>query len=476
MEPEPEPEPDPEPEPEPEPEPQPVPKTPAIRHSLQLSLEELLSGTRRRLALSRRVRCAECSGSGTRAGRVAAQCEECGGDGVLYEASLGLGLLRPMQRPCTACGGTGQLMEGRDKCRRCRGAKQVLSRTIVDVDVPPGARARDRITVAGKSDEPADGVGEPGDLVVTLAQRKHPRFRRVGDDLLLDVRIPLRTALCGGSVSVVALDGKRLRIDCPAGLRPSDMRSIAGHGFPSSQKDGKDGTRGRLLLRFVVDFPSGLSAAATETLAAVLRKTEGEAARDPGGAAPAGDAQPDRHDVTMLRCFAAEGRSEPLLAEEYGGICLGFDSVAAVKTATTTRLKSFLGQFGRGVERGTERDVLVATAQRLYIGKSAERARQAQRNAQASAAEGAGAADSRVEEIPLDASEKRKLAEARAARAAAPPTKVVLVEPSHAAKAGVAAPTSPRGEQPWEAEEEDDYSPGMDSDSEEGEPQQCAQQ
>ena len=124
--------------------------------------------------------------------------------------------------------------------------------------------------------------------------------------------------------------------------------------------------------------------------------------------------------------------------------------------------------------------MLVATAQRLYIGKSAERARQAQRNAQASAAKGAEAADSRVEEIPLDASVKRKLAEAREARATAPPQKVVLVEPSQAAKAGAAAPTtrrpSPRGEQPWEAEEEDDYHPGMDSDSEEGEPQQCAQQ
>jgi DnaJ-class molecular chaperone len=510
-EPQPEREPEPQSEPEPEPEPErPVPRTPPIRHSLSITLGELFAGTVRRLALSRRVRCPDCSGSGTRAGREAVVCGECHGEGrISDEGGFGLpmGMMRGLgQRPCQACGGTGQLMEGRDKCRRCRGAKQVLERKVVEVNVAPGAGDRERIVVPEHSDQPVDGVGKPGDLVVTLSQRPHSCYSRRGDDLLLDLPIPLRTALCGGTCDIQTLDGERLRFECPAGLRPGDVRSIAGKGFPvkgSASPDGatvaaKQASRGRLLVRFAVKFPESIDRNAAIRLGEVLDNAGASAAGtvSPGeGAskptikdAPAGDVSPS----AMVNQYSP-GQREPLLAEQYGGIQLGFDSADALEGASVGELKGFLAKFGYSAARGLERPNLVTMAQRLFVAKAAEQAERRSQKENGDDATKKDAADcddeSRVEELPPTAAEIDATEAIRQACVAAPPVPVKLVAASDAdretaapqdkAKASAQGAGRDYGQGAGfrsygggEFDEEGDYS----GDESEGGQQQCSQQ
>ena len=456
----------PEPEPEPEPREAPVPKTPALRHALTCTLSELFVGGSRRLAISRRVRCGDCSGSGTRVGREATVCEECHGEGRTTDNDAGFGLPMGMMRglgsrPCKACAGTGQLMEGRDKCRRCRGAKQVLERKIVEVAVPAGSADKQRISVPGLSDEPVDGLGEPGDLVVTLAQRKHSCYSRAAgsDDLLLDLPIPLRTALCGGPCDIQTPGGKRLRFDCPAGLRPGDVRSIPGEGFPAKVKAGSSGGEaqcGRLLVRFAVTFPESMPTDAAEALSKVLPDASDAKTAPPlsGGekSAAAADEEP-AHE--MVRRYA-NGKREPLLAEEYGGIRLGMESAAAIEDASVGELKAFLGKFGHVVQRGLEKGHLVMYAQRLYAQKYAERAerRSKQQEEGPEEAKTAESTESRVEEIPPTAEEAAAAEAAQLSQAAAPPAAVKLVAASEAdaALASAALPADKVGAaagDPW---------------------------
>ena len=42
---------------------------------------------------------------------------------------------------------------------------------------------------------------EAGDFVVVLVQEKDDRFERVGDNLIIDQAVSLRTALCGGRIT-----------------------------------------------------------------------------------------------------------------------------------------------------------------------------------------------------------------------------------------------------------------------------------
>ena len=508
----PEPEPDPKPEPEPEPEPErPQPKTPAIRHNLSVTLGELFSGTTRRLALSRRVQCQECSGSGTRAGREAVVCGECHGEGRISDENsfgLPLGMMRGFgQRPCQTCSGTGQLMEGRDKCRRCRGSKQVLERKVVAVEVPPSANNGDRIVLPEQSDQPVDGVGKPGDLVVTLCQRPHSCYSRRGDDLLLELPISLRTALCGGMCSIQTLDGEHLRFDCPPGLRPGDVRSIARKGFPVGQGTEDDTetpqiARGRLLIRFAVNFPDFISSDAASKLNDALPVPNATGGADgyppdatPGHADENQDELP-RGSFAMVTRYGAQ-RREPLLAEMYGGICIGIDSADELERSSVGELKAFLGKYGYGTERGLERANLVAMAQRLFVAKAAEQAER--RSAKAGAGDNtstdgtAQAAhaenESRVEEVPPTAADMEEARACRSSFLSEPPVAVKLVDVNNADRA-IADPADkgdvgsgrqgpygpgPGGFSAYSAQGgfEDDYS---DDESDGGQQQQCAQQ
>jgi DnaJ-class molecular chaperone len=441
------------PEPEPEPERRPEPKTPAIRHSLSVTLGELFSGSTRRLALSRRVQCQECSGSGTREGREAVVCGDCHGEGRISDENgfgLPIGMMRGLgQQPCQTCSGTGQLMEGRDKCRRCRGAKQVLERKIVTVEVTSGSSNRDRIVLPEESDQPVDGVGKPGDLVVTLCQRPHSCYSRRGDDLLLELPISLRTALCGGTCSIQTLDGEHLQFNCPPGLRPGDIRSIARKGFPV-KRSTEHGTqhapqtaRGRLLVRFAVTFPDSISSAAAQKLRAALPAGDATGAADASKPEDAPGHEDGNEDRLPLRSFAmvtryGAQRREPLLAEMYGGIEIGVESADALERSTVSELKAFLGKYGYvTLERGLEKANLVAMAQRLFVAKAAEQAERrsagarADGNASATGAgceEGHAEKESRVEEIPLSADDMVAAKASRESGRSEPPVAVKLVD------------------------------------------------
>lgn len=72
--------------------------------------------------------------------------------------------------------------------------------THTQVEVKPGWKAGTRITFPGKGDE---RPGRPADDVVfVLKEAPHPRFTRSGNDLHTTVKVPLVTALTGGSVQV----------------------------------------------------------------------------------------------------------------------------------------------------------------------------------------------------------------------------------------------------------------------------------
>lgn len=69
---------------------------------------------------------------------------------------------------------------------------------------------------------------------------------------LLTAKLPLVTALCGGSVTVDTLDGRRLSIPLPAPMTSRATKRVAGEGMPISKEPGR---RGDLVVDFEVALP-----------------------------------------------------------------------------------------------------------------------------------------------------------------------------------------------------------------------------
>ncbi|KXZ42631.1 hypothetical protein GPECTOR_129g561 [Gonium pectorale] len=145
--------------------------------------------------------------------------------------------------------------------------KMVPVQEEIQIDVRPGWKDGTKITFPGKGDEhpgaPAD------DLVFIIREQPHPTFTRSGNDLATTVKLPLVTALTGGTAQVPTLDGRRLALTLDRIVTPGSERSIAGEGMPITK--GPDaGKRGNLRVRFEVVFPSYLTEAQKERLRPIL--------------------------------------------------------------------------------------------------------------------------------------------------------------------------------------------------------------
>jgi DnaJ-class molecular chaperone len=76
----------------------------------------------------------------------------------------------------------------------------------VDLAIPAGVADGQVLRLAGQG-APGQGGGAPGDALVEVKVRPHPHFRRVGDDIHLDVPVTLGEAVLGGRITVPTLTG-----------------------------------------------------------------------------------------------------------------------------------------------------------------------------------------------------------------------------------------------------------------------------
>ncbi len=234
---------------------------------LKLTLEEIVSGVSKKIRLKRLGACAECGGSGARAGSKPTTCPEC----------KGAGQVRSMQRtilgqfvsvaPCARCQGLGQVVA--DPCPKCRGDGRAEVVETIAVDVPAGVQEGNYIPISGKGHAGPRG-GPPGDLIILIEEEPHDVFERHGDDVLCDVPISFATAALGGKLEAPTLGGTA-RIDIPAGTQTGKVFRLRGQGMPRLHSS----RRGDELVRVRVWTPKKLSSE-EKALLEKLVKVQGE--------------------------------------------------------------------------------------------------------------------------------------------------------------------------------------------------------
>lgn len=143
--------------------------------------------------------------------------------------------------------------------------REMQAEKILQVEVKKGWKAGTKITFAEEGDERPGVI--PADLVFVIGEKEHPRFKREGNNLVHTAKVSLRDALTGGTVEVLTLDNRTLRIPIPDPVNPTTQKKVPGEGMPISKQPG---TRGDLYIKFSIQFPSSLSPAQKEALRNVL--------------------------------------------------------------------------------------------------------------------------------------------------------------------------------------------------------------
>ncbi len=135
--------------------------------------------------------------------------------------------------------------------------------------VLPGWKAGTKASFDGAGNEEEDGSFQK--VVFIVEEKPHPTFKREGDDLIVNYRLPLVDALCGASdtskaPTVTGIDGKSHPIRLPSGvIKPGHQIRISGEGMPK-RKEGKVVGKGDLVVNMDIVFPDRLSSGQKEAV------------------------------------------------------------------------------------------------------------------------------------------------------------------------------------------------------------------
>jgi molecular chaperone DnaJ len=232
-----------------------------LETEVSLSFDQAVNGTKVSLAVPTSQPCPTCNGTGAKPGTSPKVCPVCNGRGVEAQSQ---GIFS-ISQPCSNCHGSGTIIE--DPCPTCGGTGAQRTIRRLRVSIPAGVREGSRIRLAGKG-EPGLHGAEPGDLYVITRVADSPVFKRVGDNLEVEVPLTIPEAVQGAVVEVPTLNGtKRLRV--APGTKHGTVQRLRGEGPPRLGDKG----RGDIRYRFVIDVPESLSpeqSAAIEQLSKVM--------------------------------------------------------------------------------------------------------------------------------------------------------------------------------------------------------------
>ncbi|MEZ5417898.1 MAG: J domain-containing protein [Vicinamibacterales bacterium] len=213
-----------------------------VHVTLEVSLEDIAAGARRRVSVHRLAACRACAGAGV-VRTSADDCVVCDGQGVT-RVKRGHMIFT---QPCDRCDGLGARV--RVTCAQCGWEGLEPRGEVLEVDVPPGTPHGAVLRLEGHGHAGRHG-GRPGDVFVTIAVAPHALFRREGDDLHVEVPVAVHEAALGARILLPLVDGTRVRLRVPPGTQSGQRFRLRERGLPSPR-----GGRGDLVADIRVMLP-----------------------------------------------------------------------------------------------------------------------------------------------------------------------------------------------------------------------------
>src|SRR5690606_36429329 len=152
---------------------------------------------------------------------------------------------------CPECSGTGEIIQ--EKCSNCKGSGVEGIKDKFKIQVPKGIPDGVTLRFTGRGNAGKNN-GPYGDFFLTIDVKSHPVLERRGDDIYMDQKIDVATAVLGGEVKVPTVHGE-VMMKVPAGTQSGKVLRLKGKGGPKFKGDGN----GDQYVRLIVEIPTRLN-------------------------------------------------------------------------------------------------------------------------------------------------------------------------------------------------------------------------
>lgn len=228
-----------------------------VETHLDLTFEEAVFGTEKKITISLDDECSHCKGSTVEPGHDMKTCGTCKGAGQQTRVMNTMFGAIQQAVVCETCHGRGKVPE--KVCTVCRGSGTERTRQDITIKVPAGVD--DGATIRLRERGEAIARGAKGDLYVNLRVKPHKKFTREGDLILSEEHVTMVDAALGTEIDVATVDGP-VRMKVPAGTQSGTDFKLSSHGVPHLRGN----SRGAHIVSIVVDTPTKLSKKQRELL------------------------------------------------------------------------------------------------------------------------------------------------------------------------------------------------------------------
>lgn len=193
-----------------------------ILAGIELTLQEAFNGATKPVVVQRNVNCEGCGGTGAQAHQT---CPKCNGTGR-YSTAKGF---FKIAQTCPECAGTGRKIT--EVCKKCGGKGKDIQTKTVKVKIPAGVDEGAIVKLKGFGNSGSPGA-PAGDLLLEISIKPHPLFKRMGDDIFIQLPVTFGEASLGAKVEVPTIDGISI-MRLPPGTQGGQRFKLSGKGFVS---------------------------------------------------------------------------------------------------------------------------------------------------------------------------------------------------------------------------------------------------
>lgn len=216
-----------------------------LRYDLEITLEEAFFGVKKTIEIPYNEICKKCNGLGAEEKNFK-ECSKCRGAGEIRIVRRQGFTQFISVTSCDKCRGRGKIAT--KYCELCKGKGEIEKTQKIEIKIPKGINSGQYLRIEGKGELGKNAP--PGDLYIVIHIKKHPLFKREEENLFLDKKIDLATAIFGGKIEVQGID-KKIKLKIPPATQSHTTFRLEGQGMPFLKSEG----RGDLFVRVIVDIP-----------------------------------------------------------------------------------------------------------------------------------------------------------------------------------------------------------------------------
>lgn len=224
-----------------------------VKIKLDCTLEDIYNQISKTIQYTRKVKCPDCDGSGSKSGEKVT-CPYCNGTGTQVTTQHMLNGFIQSRQVCTHCHGTG--VSVKNPCRKCHGTGLVEGKDTVKFTIPIDARIGTTMIIPGMGHMAPNNMGEPGNMHVYFNVLPHSVYTLADNnvDLVYRVKVNVFDCITGCKTSVKCINGKKIDVDIPAGMKDNESLVVRGYGMPVG-----NGRYGDMIVKVEQVMPSKLS-------------------------------------------------------------------------------------------------------------------------------------------------------------------------------------------------------------------------